>query len=269
MRRVRGNFDGSALRIFDVGDVAGNFELDTTIRGSVSSPKLDGTLNGNNVNLNDIAVGSVNAEFNSDGRTLHAKADIPEFASVVNGSYVWMTSEFQVDATASDLNTEQIRPLLPATASEVTGTVNATLHAVGNAKRWRNADAELKIESAKLTWNDFPIELESGSGARMEQGVVTANLSSKIGSGNATLNGTYRLSDNQYKVSGNLDNIRLDEIRPLAPQIPSDVNGNITASIKRIGKCKKLERFRSRSPISRSFLYKRQILKFVFAKTAV
>ena len=235
---VRGNFDGSALRMFDVGNVAGNFELDTTIRGSVSSPKLDGTLNGNNVYLNDIAVGSVNAEFNSDGRTLYAKADIPEFASVVNGSYVWKTSEFQVDATASDLNTEQIRPLLPATASEVTGTVNATLHAVGNAKRWRNADAELKIESAKLTWNDFPIELESGSGARMEQGVVTANLSSKIGSGNATLNGTYRLSDNQYKVSGNLDNIRIDEIRPLAPQIPPDLNGNITASINATGNAK-------------------------------
>jgi outer membrane protein assembly complex protein YaeT len=235
---VSATFDEAALRRFDVQGLKGNFELDGKIVGSVQNPKIDGTLNAHNVNYEGVQIGSIDADLNSDGRTLYTKANIPDLASVVNGSYVWKTGNFQVDATTSDLNTEQVRPLLPAAAADVSGSVSATLHATGNAKRWRYADGQLSIESAKFKWHDFPVELESGSGARMESGVVTANLKSKIGSGSAVINGTYQLSNNTYSVNGDIESIKVDEIRPLAPQIPADVKGNVTATIQASGNAK-------------------------------
>ncbi len=235
---VRANFDGRALRRLDLGNVSGNFELESTVQGQIKSPRLEGRLLSSNVTFHGIQIGDATVDFYSDETTLNATAKIPTFETEVNGSYIWKSAQFIVDATATDLTSEKLKPILLASVQGIEGSISAILHAEGNAKRWKNADAQLEIQSAKFTYQQLPIEIESGSRARMQKGHVNADFRGKVGSGSINVTGTYSLARNRYDLSARLSGIKLEEFRQFLPQIPANAQGNITGVLTAHGDAK-------------------------------
>jgi outer membrane protein assembly complex protein YaeT len=234
---VRANFDGHALRRFNV-NVAGNFDLESTIQGQLRSPKLEGRLLSTNLAYQGIQVGDARVDFKSDGKILNADAEIPDFETVINASYVWNSSRFIVDAKSTDLTSEKLKPLLPAAARDIQGTVTGTLHAEGNAKQWKDAKAQLQIQSAKLTSPMFPAGLDLTSQTQMENRVVKTDT--HVSAEKATIDavGTYSLEQNRYELSAQLNKIDVQQLQPFAPQLPPDLNGNFSGTLTASGNAK-------------------------------
>ena len=234
---VRGNFNGHSLRRFKV-DATGNFDLESTIQGQLKSPKLQGRLLSTDVAYQGIQIGDARVDFESDGKILNADAEIPNFQTVINASYIWNSSRFVIDAKSTDLTSEKLRALLPDSVRDIQGTVTGTLHADGNAKQWKNAKAQLHIESAKLISPMFPNELDVKSETQMENGLIKTN--SQLSSGNATVNavGTYSLKQDHFDLSAQLNNIDVKLLQPFVPQIPPDLTGNVNGVLTARGNAK-------------------------------
>ncbi|HEY7159649.1 MAG TPA: hypothetical protein VH815_00255, partial [Acidobacteriota bacterium] len=234
---VRANFDGRALKRFDI-DAAGNFDLQTTVQGALKSPKLQGRLLGTAVSYQGVQVGDTTVDFDSDGKILNADAQIPNFNTIVNASYIWSTSRFVVDANSTDLTTEKVKALLPASAQDIEGTLTGTLHADGNAKQWKNAKAQLHIQSAKLTSPMFPAGIDIKSETQMENGLIKTDSQLTIAKASAIVSGTYSLQQNHYEVTAQLNNIDVATLQAVAPQIPPDLTGTINGVLTASGNAK-------------------------------
>ncbi|MCI0443441.1 hypothetical protein L0152_09515, partial [bacterium] len=234
---VRGKLNGHALRRFKV-DATGNFDLESTIQGQLKSPRLQGRLLSTDVTYQGIQIGDARVDFESDGKILNADAEIPNFQTTINASYIWNSSRFVVDAKSTDLTSEKLKPLLPASARDIQGTVTGTLHADGNAKQWKNAKAQFHIESAKLTSPMFPNELDIKSDTEMENGLIKTN--SQVSSGDATVNavGTYSLKQDHFDLSAQLNNLDVKLLEPFVPQIPPDLTGNLNGVLTARGNAK-------------------------------
>jgi outer membrane protein insertion porin family len=234
---VRANFDGRALKRFKV-NATGNFDLESTIQGQLTSPRLEGRLLTTDVAYQGIQIGDATVDFQSDGLILNADAEIPNFKTTINASYIWKTSRFVVDATSTDLTSEQLRPILPASTRDIEGSVSGTLHADGNAKQWKNAKAQLQIKSAKIASPMFPAGVELTSNTQMENRVIKTE--SHLNSGKATMNlvGTYSVERNRYELSAQMSNVDVELLRPFAPQIPPDLTGNFNAVLTASGNAK-------------------------------
>lgn len=234
---VRANFDGRALRRFDV-NAAGNFDLESTIQGQLRSPKLQGRLLSTGLAYQGIEIGDATVDFDSDGKILNADAQIPNFNTTVNASYIWNTSRFVVDANSTDLTSEKVKTFLPASAQNIEGTVTGTLHADGNAKNWKNAKAQVHIESAKLTSPMFPAGIDIKSETQMENGLIQTD--SHLTSGNAAVDvvGNYSLRQDHYDLSAQLNNLDVAQLQPFVPQITPNLTGNINGVLTANGSAK-------------------------------
>jgi len=255
---VNANFNGRALRRLDV-NAEGNFDLESTIQGPLSSPKLQGRLLSTGLAYQSIQIGDASVDFDSDGKILNADAQIPGFNTIVNASYIWSTSRFVVDANSENLTSEKLRSLLPASAKEIQGTVTGTLHADGNAKNWKNAKAQLHIESARLTSPMLPAGIDIKSETQMENGVIKTD--SHLSSGNATVDvvGNYALQQDHYDLSAQLNNLDVAQLQAFLPQIPPDITGNINGVLTANGNAKRWKDSEAQLTFQNSFFKRKEL----------
>jgi outer membrane protein insertion porin family len=255
---VRAKFDGTALRRFNV-DASGNFDLESTVQGQLTSPKLEGQLLGTNVAYQGIQIGDARVDFTSDGKILNADAQIPDFETIINASYIWNTSRFVVDANSTNLTTDKIKSLLPASASDIKGTVTGTLHAEGNAKQWKNAKAQVHIKSAKLTSLMFPAGVDIRSETQMDNGLIKTD--SHLATGNSSVDavGTYSLQQNHYDLSAQLNNVDVAALRPFVPQIPPDLTGEINGVLTASGNAKQWKDSQAQIKFQDSFFKRKDL----------
>jgi outer membrane protein insertion porin family len=254
---VRANFDGHALKRFDV-DATGNFDLESTIEGNLTSPKLQGRLLGTGVGYQNIQIGDATVDFESDGKILNADAQIPNFNTIVNASYIWSTSRFVVDATSTDLTTDKVKALLPASAQNIEGTLTGTLHADGNAKQWKNAKAQLHIQSAKLSSPMFPAGIDLKSETQMENGLIKTDSHITAGTASVNMTGTYSLKQNQYDLSAQLMNIDVATLHAVAP-IPADLTGKINGVVTAKGNAKQWKDSEAQLTFQDSFFKRKEL----------
>jgi outer membrane protein assembly factor BamA len=148
--------------------LAGSLDLSFSGEGTVGSPRGSGKATLRDGMWGEIALGSIEASVELDGRIAHIQAQAPEFATSANGR-IEIRSPYQtsVDANVQELDLSRVLKYVNAPTT-IAGTTTLTLHAEVPLEAWRTGTATVDVASLKATAGDLPVELAGPSRVRYE-----------------------------------------------------------------------------------------------------
>ena len=193
--QASGNAQASVLHRYSDTNASGQIAFNLTASGTPSAPVLHALVQGHSLSVNNNAIGDLNLQADSDGKTLQAVATLPQFSTTANATYAFRTAQFQLNTQFQNLSVDQLRPFLPATASNLSGNITGQLTASGNAKRWRAAQAQLTVQQAQFQQQNLQASIASGSTVVLKNQIATVNLGATLPQGNLQVQGQIPISN--------------------------------------------------------------------------
>lgn len=225
--------------------LAGNFQFNGRLTGSLSDPAIEGDLNASNIGAHDQTIGSVTGHLRFspqevafengvlaaiDGGTARFSYSAPRAEVATSG---------RLDATIDRINIETITSAagLPNQQKVITGSLTGEAHLTGLPSS-PTGTATINLVNGTVESQAVDTGIASlvfdGKTARLERGEL------RFAKGQLTAGGQYDLKSNDFQLQGRLDNVDLNELTTSLNVTSTNVTGVANATFQTTGNTKDL-----------------------------
>ena len=170
----------------------GDFQFEGTIGGNWTSPAVNVSLIGTGLQAGKIHMEQLTAEVEAQGNRLWFHAEAPAYQLFADGSYRLDTGAYEMVGSAVETSAQDITSALGKESIQVRGPVNASFHATGNIKRWRDSIGMFKMSAPDLKWKEVSVSLPAVE-IQLEKRLARINLQADAPNVKLDVNGTASL----------------------------------------------------------------------------
>src|SRR6185436_7072790 len=120
----------------------------------------------------------IKSETQMENGLIKTNTQVTSGSATVNavGTYSLKQDHFDLSAELNNIDVNLLQPFVPQIPPDLTGNLNGVLTAQGNAKQWKDSEAELKFQDAFFKKNEMEVRVKNDSTVSLKQRNLIADL---------------------------------------------------------------------------------------------
>ncbi len=185
----------SINRFYPKAGMQGVLHIEGNATGIISHPVLAAKIQGTDLQTQNVVIGDLAADVNSDGKTVRMDAKFADYSTSAQATYRYVDHAYTLQADLNELKLEQFSSMLPPSAQGLTGVLSANIKANGNISRWQNSSAGVFIRNASFQREELKASIKEGSSFRLQSRKIQVDAGVLLTDGSLSIQGTVPLEE--------------------------------------------------------------------------